>query len=518
MRGFTGKHRQLWREDSSKAEKKHGSPENDLEMSKQETKGKGNWSLVYTTKSRKIALAAIAAVLLAGSAYLGGQQYIKANTVPYYRVYVGGKEIGTIASEAQLQALYKRKEQEYREKYPQMEMALHTEVITTKQERAYKAEVHSDETLNELYGMLTGYAKGVELRVNGKVVAIVKDKATAEAVLKQVKGKYIPKTAQSLAAKVKKTGGVQTAQAKPKGPSTVLESAQFAENISKVDVKADPNKVMTTDEAVKKILRGDEEAISYEVQEGDTISSIASRFDVTQKELFHNNPEVKELSMQIGTVLNIKAMQPSITVKTVERTSETLLMEPEVIIRKSESMKAGKSKVISLGAAGLKTMLYRVTKENGQVIDEEWLGQEVVKKAAPKIVLRGTKVILGEGSGQFAWPVASARMTSSYGERWGRTHKGVDLVSSNRSILAADDGVVIFTGEKTGYGNCIIINHKNGYETLYGHLSKISVKKGQVVEKGTKIGVMGSTGRSTGTHLHFEIHENGSLQNPMKYL
>jgi len=163
-------------------------------------------------------------------------------------------------------------------------------------------------------------------------------------------------------------------------------------------------------------------------------------------------------------------------------------------------------------------MEYRITKENGIVVNEEWLGQEVTKKSSPKIVVRGTKVVLGEGTGQFAWPVSSAKMTSSYGERWGRTHKGVDLVSSNRSILAADDGVVSFVGTKSGYGNCIIIDHKNGYETLYGHLSKISVKKGQVVEKGDKIGVMGSTGRSTGTHLHFEIHKNGSIQNPLKYL
>ncbi|MNZ94643.1 Murein hydrolase activator NlpD precursor [compost metagenome] len=109
-------------------------------------------------------------------------------------------------------------------------------------------------------------------------------------------------------------------------------------------------------------------------------------------------------------------------------------------------------------------------------------------------------------------------MSSSYGQRWGRTHKGIDLVSSNRSILASDDGVVTFAGTKSGYGNCIIIDHKNGYQTLYGHLSKISVKKGEIIEKGSKIGVMGSTGRSTGTHLHFEIHKDGSIQNPMKYL
>ncbi|MNN56524.1 Murein hydrolase activator NlpD precursor [compost metagenome] len=189
-----------------------------------------------------------------------------------------------------------------------------------------------------------------------------------------------------------------------------------------------------------------------------------------------------------------------------------------MIIRKSDSMRSGESKVISQGQSGLKTMEYRLTKENGEVVAEEWLGQEVTKASKPKIVLKGTKVVLGEGSGDFAWPVLGAKMSSSYGQRWGRTHKGIDLVSSNRSIRASDDGVVTFAGTKSGYGNCIIIDHKNGYQTLYGHLSKISVKKGDIVEKGSKIGVMGNTGRSTGTHLHFEIHKNGSIQNPMKYL
>lgn len=517
MKGFTGKHWQLWRGDASQTQEQHSRPENDSEISEPES-GRGWPNLL---KSRKIALTGAAVVLIAGTVYLAGQQYVKANTVSYYRVYVGGKEIGTIASESQLKALIERKEQEYKQKYPEVEMAVNTEVITTKPEQAYKAEVAAESTLNELYGMLTGYAKGVELKVDGKVIAVVKDQAAAREVLERVKAQYAPEpdvAASTLAVKVKRTGGSASAGAKTKASSSTLETVEIAENVAQGEVKSDPNKVISSEEAVRKILQGDEAAIQYEVQEGDTISSIAARFDVSQEELFANNPGVEELTLQIGTLLNVKAFQPALTVRTVEHVTEEIVTEPQVIVKTNASMRAGETKVISPGASGLKTMEYRITKENGLVVDEEWLGQEVTKKSAPKIVVRGTKVVLGEGTGQFAWPVASAKMTSSYGERWGRTHKGIDLVSSKRNILAADDGVVSFVGTKTGYGNVIIIDHKNGYETLYGHLSKISVKKGQVVEKGDKIGVMGSTGRSTGTHLHFEIHKNGSVQNPMKYL
>ncbi|MNO17377.1 Murein hydrolase activator NlpD precursor [compost metagenome] len=515
MKGFTGKRWQLWRGENSRTQEQHSRPENDSEISEAENGRK--WP--HLLKSRKVALAGAAVVLIAGTVYLAGQQYVKANTVAYYRVFVGGKEIGTIASESQLQALIKRKEQEYKQKYPEVEMAVNTEDITTKPEQAYKAEVDADSTLNELYGMLTGYAKGVELKVDGKVIAVVKDQEAAREVLDRVKTKYAPDVAAStLAAKVKRTGGNATAGAKTKASNTTLETVEIAEEVAQGEIKSDPNKVLSPEEAVRKILQGDEEAIQYEVQEGDTISSIAARFDVSQKELFANNPGIEELTLQIGTLLNVKAVQPALTVRTVEHVTEEIVTEPQVVVKTNASMRSGETKVVSPGTSGLKTMEYRITKDNGMVVDEEWLGQEVTKKSSPKIVVRGTKVVLGEGSGQFAWPVSSAKMTSSYGERWGRTHKGVDLVSSKRNILAADDGVVSFVGTKTGYGNCIIIDHKNGYETLYGHLSKISVKKGQVVEKGDKIGVMGNTGRSTGTHLHFEIHKNGSIQNPMKYL
>ncbi|RCX15603.1 murein DD-endopeptidase MepM/ murein hydrolase activator NlpD [Fontibacillus phaseoli] len=523
MRGFRGIRWQLWRKGQDPAQMNHGRPENNLEMSEQDTTPAES-NTGRRSKPRIIAASAIAALLVAGGIYLAGQQYVEANTVSYYRVYVAGKEIGTIADEEQLQALFEQKEQEYNEKYPQVEMAVHTEGITTVPDKAYKAEIQSEKTLETLDGMLTGYAKGVELKVDGKTIGIVKDRATADAVLEKIKGKYASEdkavmATTRLASKVKKTGGARQAAATGSSGTggVILESVGIEEDVSTASVETDPNKVMDVNKAVARILAGDEARVTYAVREGDTISSIAARFGVTQKELFGNNPGIKELTLQIGTELKINTVKPSLTVKTVEKFSEQIEIEPQVIVRKSEDLKAGQTKVISLGASGLKTMNYRLTKENGEVIAEEWLGQEVITESKPKIVVRGTKVV-GEGSGEFAWPVSGATLSSSYGERWGRTHKGIDLVSSDRSILAADEGVVTFTGTKSGYGNCIIIDHKNGYETLYGHLSKISVEEGQVVQKGSEIGIMGNTGRSTGTHLHFEIHKDGSIQNPMKYL
>ncbi len=120
----------------------------------------------------------------------------------------------------------------------------------------------------------------------------------------------------------------------------------------------------------------------------------------------------------------------------------------------------------------------------------------------------------------FAMPLkTSFRYTSPFGRRWGRMHEGVDLAGSHGSpIYATADGVVIHAGPESGYGQLVTIRHEFGLETRYGHLSGIDVEVGQKVSRGDKIGAMGNTGRSTGTHLHYEVRVNGSAKNPMTYI
>lgn len=95
-------------------------------------------------------------------------------------------------------------------------------------------------------------------------------------------------------------------------------------------------------------------------------------------------------------------------------------------------------------------------------------------------------------------------------------HTGVDIASNeeNEPVLAAKDGTVTFSGNAEGYGNCIKIEHKGGFVTLYGHMAKLNAAVGDKVKKGGKIGIMGSTGDSTGQHLHFEVIKNGVYINP----
>lgn len=121
------------------------------------------------------------------------------------------------------------------------------------------------------------------------------------------------------------------------------------------------------------------------------------------------------------------------------------------------------------------------------------------------------------GSG-VAWPT-SGIITSPFGQRWGKLHAGYDIANSlGTPIKAAKTGTVIQSGSNGGYGISIIIDHGNGFSTMYAHMSQAIVTQGQVVKQGQQIGMMGSTGNSTGNHLHFETRVNGTARNPGDYL
>lgn len=121
-------------------------------------------------------------------------------------------------------------------------------------------------------------------------------------------------------------------------------------------------------------------------------------------------------------------------------------------------------------------------------------------------------------SGDWIWPVHGV-ITSPFGERWGRMHEGIDIaVRKGTPVHAARGGRVTLASWYGGYGNAIIINHGDGLSTLYGHLSEIDVKVGEQVDQGEVIGLSGSTGESTGPHVHFEIRVNNVQHNPLSYL
>jgi len=283
-----------------------------------------------------------------------------------------------------------------------------------------------------------------------------------------------------------------------------------------------PNDIMDEQAVIEMLIQGDTQPTKYVVQPGDTPIGIAKKLDIPLELIYLKNQDHKDLInrdlIRVGDVLDLTMQQPAVTIETVERVVETIAVQYETIYEEDPTMRKGQTQTLREGVKGVKQVTFLLTKVNGLLMQEEAVDEVVLEEPVPAIVKRGTKVVLGEGTGKFAWPVVNPTVSSNYGKRWGRQHKGIDITSKNKSILAADTGKVIYAGFKSDYGNHIIIDHQNGYKTLYAHLSKMDVKKGDIVEKGDKIGTMGTTGRSTGVHLHFEVIVNGVSKNPRSYL
>ena len=133
-----------------------------------------------------------------------------------------------------------------------------------------------------------------------------------------------------------------------------------------------------------------------------------------------------------------------------------------------------------------------------------------------------SNVIADTGDLSFRWPLPGySYISSPYGSRWGGWHTGIDISGGGvygASIVAAESGTVIMAQWYSTYGNCVIVDHGGGYSTLYAHMSNIGCSVGDYVTKGQTVGYVGSTGNSTGPHLHFEVRVNGTAQNPQNYV
>ncbi len=248
--------------------------------------------------------------------------------------------------------------------------------------------------------------------------------------------------------------------------------------------------------------------IDYVVESGDTISSIADKFDISIDTIRWQNNLGKSDTIKEGQTLQILPIT-GIAHKvakgdTVESIAKRYDISPQAVVDFPFNTFANDETFdLAIGQT--------IIVPDGVMPQTTLFAGAAAPRARQTTPDAGTVV----ASGQFVWPTQGV---ISQGFAW--YHPGDDI--ANRSmppILAADAGTIVVAGwDNSGYGNMIFINHGNGFMTRYGHLSQISVVVGQTVNRGSVIGKMGSTGHSTGPHLHFEIYKNGVRVNPLSYL
>lgn len=262
---------------------------------------------------------------------------------------------------------------------------------------------------------------------------------------------------------------------------------------------------------------------TYEVQKGDTFMALAFDNDMTMAEMEALNPDVDIDRLYIGQILNIKEEIPFLGVQTVDALTYTEAIPCEVRQVQDDSMYQGDTKVLDAGVPGEALVTADVTYVNGMERERNVTSTTTVREATEKVIAVGTKERPSWfPTGHYNWPVYG-RITSPFGYRsiFGSYsyHSGMDIaVPYGTRVQASDGGTVIFAGYKGSYGNLVIIDHGNGEQTYYGHNSSLVVSAGDKVYQGQTIAKAGSTGRSTGSHCHFELRINGTAVNPGAYL
>lgn len=245
----------------------------------------------------------------------------------------------------------------------------------------------------------------------------------------------------------------------------------------------------------------------YAVREGDTVSSIAQKFGVSTDTIRWANDLESKDSIAVGQELDIlpvtgvsHKVKKGDTVYSIAKKydidAQAIVNYPFNVFVNDETFELAIGQTL-------------IVPEGIMPSSIPWSPVARVRQVTPDA---GSVV----ASGQFAWPTQGTITQNYY---W--YHKGLDI--ANRSappILSADAGTVVVAGwpDNYGYGNRVIVDHGNGYRTLYAHMSRIHVVVGQTVNRGDQLGIMGSTGRSTGTHLHFEVTRNGVHLSPFSVL
>lgn len=299
-------------------------------------------------------------------------------------------------------------------------------------------------------------------------------------------------------------------------------SMGFSEKVEIVEAYLPESQLTPLPVAIEDLIKEQETVGIYTVVSGDTLSEIAIKVNIPMDELIAMNDSLKDenTTLRIDQELIITVPEPELSVVRQEQNYYEETYDAEVVIIDVDNWYTNQTEILQQPSAGFRKVVADVTFVNGKEVSREILKEEVVMEAVPKIMKRGTKT-----PPTYVKPISGGRVSSSFGYRKKPTagatsyHQGIDWATpTGTSVYASCGGTVAKAGWGNGYGYCVYINHVDGRQTRYAHLSKVLVSAGQTVRQGDKIALSGNTGVSTGPHLHFEIRINGKAVNPLNYL
>lgn len=375
---------------------------------------------------------------------------------------------------------------------------------------ADEAEAASDDAAD--YESDSGKVKAYAVRVDGELIGAVEDFSEIENALEAIKEPY--------------------------------DSGEYTEIGFDKDVEydleeyVDPDEIVSEDKILETLTGYESAPEYYEVQPGDNLWNIADEKGMTLDELSgcyatYNGEVVTDLEnsvLRVGTLIQLDSEVPYLQVECRKEVTLRSEVQYETITIEDASLPEGQIVVDTEGQNGEKRSRAIVTYRDGTAVRKRTLDSVIYTEPVSEIVRVGTgnpnainynvpEFISDGGTGDYYWPVDGGYVSAHQGD--GRGHKGIDIAAPyGTPIYAAASGTVVDagTGWNSGYGNCLVIQNDDGNVTVYAHQSELAVGLDDYVEQGQLIGYVGSTGDSTGNHLHFEVRKDGKYYDPEDFV
>lgn len=463
-------------------------------------------------------------ILVLMSAFTLGLEKFDLTPKTVYHVYLKGKSIGLIESKEDLEEYIDREQEALKKEYD-IKKVYAPDDLSIKKEITYSNDIS---TTKEIYSKIKDISSftidGYEINIKKEVASKEEGKTEIKTVKlyvidKKVFTEAINTTVKSFVSEEDYNTYKSNKKQIIKDTGKIVEKIYIENDITIKQGKIPTDKTIyqEADELSKYLLFGTtENKETYTIKDGDTISDISYNNKMSTEEFLIINPEFSSENALLynGQVVNIGILNPQVNIVEEDEVISYEEKKYQTEVRYDNSKYIGYQETAQQGVNGKNKVTQKIQKINGETTNIVTTNTEEITPAINEIVIKGGKesYYIGGGSpvatsGNWGWPATCNSISSPFGYRWGVLHDGTDIAGCGYGspIFAAQAGTVVKVSYKWDNGNYIIINHNNGYYTLYAHLASFAVKEGQTVSRGQVIGGMGRTGLATGVHVHFAI-------------
>ncbi|MGE5456136.1 MAG: peptidoglycan DD-metalloendopeptidase family protein [Ignavibacteriales bacterium] len=477
----------------------------------------------------------IIVVLIGMATFLLGFNY-KVTNEPntYYQVYLDDQVLGVIKSKDELYKYIDNKGKYFKEKFD-VDNVYAPNGLEVRKLTTYSDKLSSIKDIYEKMQALKpftieGYQLSIKRQTKNELIYVVDDEIFKTAV---------ENTVTTFVGTEKYNLYINEEQKKITTTGELIDSVYVEENITikKTKISVEENIYTDADKLSQYLLFGTtEKQKTYTVQLGDTIEKVAFINKINVEEFFISNPEFTNTNNLLfpGQEVYVGVIDPIISVVVEKTVVDDIESKYKTEYRQDPNRIIGEDSIVQEGVSGLDRVTTKVKSVNGAVVFVEPASTVEIKPTVAEVILVGTRYQPSVGSlYSWGWPTQGGWMITSYFAYrsnpftgWRELHAALDIAGAGgygSEIYAANNGIIYKAEWHNSYGYYVIINHNNGYYTLYAHLSSIrKTKVGSVVGRGEVIGYMGMTGDATGPHLHYEIWvgepwRGGYQVNPLGY-